>query len=269
MRIVKAQRPIKPIGNGITRPFFVLCSNNETYAVKFKQNPEGSRVLANEYVASKIASLLELPVPEPALVEVEDQFLVDHGSEISGYLEEKVLPGIHFGTLKIKKSVPITESRMISHATNRDIVPALLVFDQLICNKDRDSNGGNLLFDLNKMEIVVLDHTHAFDLGAIWTESDLRARIGQAFELFDSTGYVYRKLVTHVEGNNPFHRILDKIAGMTNDSLWNIINTIPVEWGIQPNEKDALFEYLKDRKSRIDQVPSLLSPVLPRWKGGH
>jgi hypothetical protein len=268
MRIVKAVRPLNQVRNGVTKPYFVQCSDNETYVVKFQQNPEGKRVLANEYVASKMASLLSLPVPDPALIEVDDQFVRDHGSEISEHVGSPLQSGLHFGTVKLKKSVQITDSRMIGRALNRDIVPDLLVFDQLICNKDRDSNGGNLLFDLNKMEIVVLDHTHAFDLGAIWRETDLKMRIGQSFELFDSSGYVYRKLVAYVEGNNPFHPILAKIAGMTNSDLWNIINTVPEEWELSMPEKHALIDYLIDRQTRIHEVLPLLAPVLPRWKGG-
>ena len=102
----------------------------------------------------------------------------------------------------------------------------------------------------------------------MWDATQLRMRIGQPFEMFDTNGYVYKKLVQFVDGNNPFHTILTKLSGMTDERLWHIINSVPAQWGVNDEEKHVLHEYLIDRRNRIEQVLPLLRQYLPRWKGG-
>jgi hypothetical protein len=268
MNAIAAIRAVSPIKNGVTKPYYVTCKHNETYAVKFAQNPEGARVLLNEFVCAKIAQELELPLPEPALIVASDEFISDHGNAIADHIGAPPEKGLHYGTVKIKKVFPIPSARIIDEARNKAVVPEILIFDQFISNSDRDRNGGNLLFDATNKLVVLIDHTHAFELGPIWDAAQLRQRIGQPFQLFDSTGYVYKKLIPHIDGNNPFHTILGKMSRMTDETLWHIINGVPDEWGMSPEEKEILHLYLLDRKNRIEEVLPLMRTILPRWKGG-
>lgn len=266
---MNAARAINPIPNGVTKPYYVSCTDNEIYVVKFAQNPYGVRVLVNEYVCAKIAQDLLLPYPMPALINVPSVFIEDHGTMISNHVGDEINEGLHFGTHKIKKVYQVTSPKMIAEASNIDIVPEILLFDQFICNSDRDNNGGNLLFNPSSMEIMIIDHTHAFDLGSIWSAQQLRIRLGQSFEIYNLNGYVYKNLVPFIDGYNPFHNILGKIAGMTDERLWHIINSVPDEWSVNEDEKIALTEYLIDRRNRIEQVPPLMRSNLPYWKGGE
>ena len=268
MRTVLAVRAHDRVKNGCTKPYYVECDDAEIYVVKFKENPQGLRVLINEYVCAEIATILELPIPSPVIVKVSDQFANDYEKELYAHIKQKVRAGTHFGSRKIKKVYPITNANMLESARNKIIIPEIILFDQLVCNRDRDSNGGNLLFDYSNMEIVVIDHTHTFDLGTIWTSSDLSQRIGQSFEPFDVSGYVYNKLVPFVSGNNPFNSALHKMQRLNDDNLWHIIDSVPKEWGILDGEKDALQRYLLDRLRRIEQVLPILKPLFPYWKGG-
>lgn len=96
----------------------------------------------------------------PTLIKVDQSFLEVHGDEISSHIdcEYAVSEGLHFGTRMIKKAYQITNSKMIEQAVNVNVVPEIILFDQFICNKDRDRNGGNLLFDQTEMKIIVIDH---------------------------------------------------------------------------------------------------------------
>lgn len=267
MKTVLAIRTSGEVNNGCTKPYYVAC-DEDTYVVKFKENPQGVRVLVNEYVCAEIAAIIELPLPSPALIRASEEFVRNSNQELSIHLGASITSGIHFGTKKVKKAYPITTSDMLKSAKNINIIPDIILFDQLVCNKDRDSNGGNLLFDPIKKEIVVIDHTHVFDLGSIWTSSDLDRRIGQKFTAFDSSGYVYRKLVPFVKGNNPFHASLDRMARLKAPDLWNIINAIPIEWEVTIQEKNTLNQYIWDRLIRIEQCLPIIRPVFPYWKGG-
>jgi hypothetical protein len=268
MDTVKGITPGDPIPNGCTKPFYILCDDGFHYAVKFKENPETSRVLINEYVCGSIAESLDLPMAEAKLIEIDDSFVKDYGKEIALHTGEAISAGLHFGTKKIKKTFQIFNSKMLESAVNIECVPEIILFDQLICNRDRDSNGGNLLYDATDHKITLIDHTHAFDLGPLWNTTELRRRINIPFSSMDMTGYVYKKLVVYVRGNNPFSTILDKIEGLTDEELWHTIDKIPAEWNASEEEKSVLMEYIQDRRNRIKEVLPIIKPNLPYWKGG-
>ncbi|OAB34108.1 HipA family kinase [Paenibacillus glacialis] len=270
MQIVNAVRPIQPVNNGVTKPYILLGNDGNSYYTKFKENPETSRILANEFVCAKIAKFLDLPLASPTLINVDQDFIDIFGTEITEHIESDVSisKGLHFGTKKINKAFQIVNSKMIESATNIKAIPEIILFDQLICNTDRDRNGGNLIFDQSKMKIVVIDHSHAFDIGPLWDAHQLEIRVGSQFEPFAHDGYIFRKLVPFVKGNNPFDPIIVKMLGMTSEFLWHTISSIPDEWIISMDDKLALHCYLCDRLHRISNALPILKPILPNWKGG-
>lgn len=272
MELVKASRIAAPIKIGSTRPYYIVCDDGDTYAVKFQQNPQGIKAVINEYICSELATHLTLPVPKPVLIKTNDDFHDLYGEKLSSYIGEEIKPGVHFGTRKIKKAIPIEETgslgAMLDHAKNIHVLSELFIFDLFICNNDRDSNGGNLLFDMNEKMIIILDHTHVFDLGTIWESQQLNMRIGEPFSIINPSGFIYRRLIPYVTGFNPFKSILDKLKCMTSEHIWHIINSVPSEWMLLEEDKIALHEYLVDRKERIEEVLPLLKPHMPNWKGG-
>lgn len=147
MQTIDAVRAIQAVKNGVTRPYILEGNDGYSYFTKFKENPETSRILANEFVCAKIAEFLELPLANPCLIRVDSDFLDLYGDEISTHIDNDmtITTGLHFGTRKINKAIQITNSRMLEEAVNVRVIPELILFDQLICNTDRDQNGGNLL----------------------------------------------------------------------------------------------------------------------------
>ena len=69
------------------------------YVVKFQNNPQHLRVLANELLATRLAESVGLPVPVTEIVEVKG-WLIDNTPElrfdISG-LYSRCKPGLQFG----------------------------------------------------------------------------------------------------------------------------------------------------------------------------
>jgi hypothetical protein len=57
------------------------CSDNEYYVVKFQNNPQGVRILANELLATILAKCLGLPVPDAAIVYVDAE-LIRHSEDL-------------------------------------------------------------------------------------------------------------------------------------------------------------------------------------------
>lgn len=267
MEKVNAIMPISPIKNGVTKPYIINCSGEE-YVVKFLQNPEGKKALVNEYVCAKIAIELELPLAHPNLINIDEIFIKDYGEDIKKHINAEIEPGVHFGTKKIQKVFPINTSAILGKARNTNVIPDVVLFDHLICNTDRGSNGGNLIFDYTNKKIVVIDHTHAFDIGPLWDEHQLNQRVGETIEPLDMSGYIYSKLVPYIDGYNPFSNILSNIRKLSFDTLTNIMNNIPQSWSVTDEEKKMLVKYLMDRIERVDEILYCIQPQLPRWKGG-
>ena len=55
--------------------------DGDYYVVKFQNNPQGIRILANELLAGKLAEALGLPVARPEVIEVSD-WLVEHTPDL-------------------------------------------------------------------------------------------------------------------------------------------------------------------------------------------
>jgi len=67
--------------HGGSQAKLVRCSDGRYYVIKFQNNPQGAKILANELLGTLMARRIGLPVPEPAIVEVYPQ-LVRHTEEL-------------------------------------------------------------------------------------------------------------------------------------------------------------------------------------------
>src|ERR1700733_3504969 len=71
---VSALEQVRRMSGG-TQSQLMKCSDNQYYVVKFQNNPQGVRILANEFLASGLAKTLGLPVPETAIVDVDMELI--------------------------------------------------------------------------------------------------------------------------------------------------------------------------------------------------
>ena len=67
------------------------CSDGEYYVVKFQNNPQGVRVLANELLGGLLAKRLGLPVPEVSIIEVDEK-LIRHSEDMVVQLARGRMP---------------------------------------------------------------------------------------------------------------------------------------------------------------------------------
>jgi len=76
------------------------CDDGHYYVVKFRNNPQHERVLANEFLATRLAERVGLPVPAAEVVEVAP-WLVEHTAELTIVLGDhaiQVEAGLQFGS---------------------------------------------------------------------------------------------------------------------------------------------------------------------------
>jgi hypothetical protein len=85
---------------GGAQSHLMRCSDHNFYIVKFRNNPQNPRILANELLASRLAEQLGIPVPPTAVVEV-DQDLLDAEPSLRMQFPNGSVPceaGLHFGS---------------------------------------------------------------------------------------------------------------------------------------------------------------------------
>src|ERR1039458_6185545 len=92
----------------------MLGADGQVYVVKFQNNPQHTRVLANEFLASRLAAAAGLTAPATELVEVSS-WLVENTPELEidlGRTRVRCRAGLQFGTPTDRKSTRLNSSHL-------------------------------------------------------------------------------------------------------------------------------------------------------------
>ncbi|HEY1577950.1 MAG TPA: HipA family kinase [Terracidiphilus sp.] len=225
--------------------------DDHLYVVKFQNNPQHIRVLANEYVASKLAAAAGLTVPEVELIEVT-KWLAENTPDLDidlGRTHERCLPGLHFGSRFAGGLMPgqvmdyLPEEHLASLKNFHEFA-GILAFDKWTGN----ANGRQAVFVRKSRErryqAVFIDFGYCFHAGD-WKFEDSPLR-----------GVYYRNDVyKDIAGWEAFEPWLSRIESMPAEIVWNTVNEVPPNWyGGDLSEMEALVEKLLARRSRIREL---------------
>ena len=226
------------------------ASDGHYYVVKFQNNPQHLRVLANEMLATRLAKMIGLPVPEVEIVEV-GSWLVEHTPELRVELPHGVAcckPGLQFGSryvLPPSQGVVydyLPES-MLERVRNLETFAGILVLDKWTCN----ANGRQAAFWRKQRErkftATFIDQGYCFNAGE-WTFPDapLRGVYGR--------NDVYRSVV----GWKSFEPWLTLATTMDEQKLWGCAEEIPPDWYGETSDMVRLVETLLRRRPKITQL---------------
>jgi hypothetical protein len=197
------------------------------YVVKFQNNPQDVRVLANEFFVSRIGSYLGLPVPEVAVIEVCD-WLVKHTPELrittAGH-ETPCSSGLQLGSRYVDDSENtlvcdyLPESIMRKNPWLFQSFIHALVLDKWTGNAD----GRQAVFTKPAysphFSVRLIDQGYCFNAGE-WSFPD-----------YALTGVYYRNFVyEQVTGWDSFEPALSRAEQMTGRDLWKLAHGMPDEW---------------------------------------
>ena len=226
----------------------MLGSDGHPYVVKFQNNPQHMRVLANEYLASKLALAAGLTVPEVDIVEV-GSWLVEHTPELEmdlGRTRERCVAGLHFGSRFVGGLMPgqvmdyLPEEQLLS-VKNLTEFAGILALDKWTGN----ANGRQAVFARKSRErkyrAVFIDFGYCFHAGD-WKFEDVPLR-----------GIYYRNDVyREITGWEAFEPWLSRIETMAADTVWEGARDIPPQWyGGDQDDLERLVETLLERRSKI------------------
>jgi len=226
----------------------MLGSDGHAYVVKFQNNPQHMRVLANELLASRLALAAGLAVPEVDIVEVTS-WLIEHTQELEmdlGRTRERCVPGLHFGSRFVGGLMPgqvmdyLPEEQLVS-VKNLSEFAGMLALDKWTGN----ANGRQAVFARKARErryrAVFIDFGYCFHVGD-WKFEDVPLR-----------GVYYRNDVyREIAGWETFEPWLSRIETMPAETVWEAARDIPPQWyGGNQDDLEALVNKLLARRSSI------------------
>ena len=102
---IKAIKNISQVRGG-SQARIMLADDGKKYVVKFMGNPQSTRVLANDYLACRLARMIGLSVPEPVIILVDEETIVEQ--QITFTLAGRAVaacPGHQFGSVLVTGEV--------------------------------------------------------------------------------------------------------------------------------------------------------------------
>ena len=247
----------------------MLGADGHVYVVKFQNNPQHTRVLANELIASRLAAAAGLTVPESELVEVSS-WLIDNTPELEidlGRTKVRCQAGLQFGSrfaggMMPGQVVDFLPEAQIGELKNLDEFAGILALDKWTGN----ANGRQAVFTRRQRErrykAVFIDFGYCFHAGE-WRFEDAPLR-GVFFR-----NDVYRE----VRGWETFEPWITRMETMPEETVWTAANSVPPEWyGGDQAEMEALVEKLLKRRSRIRELIEAFwksdRQPFPKWGTG-
>ncbi|HEV2323149.1 MAG TPA: HipA family kinase [Terracidiphilus sp.] len=228
------------------------CSDDHYYVVKFRNNPQHLRVLANEMLATRLAERVDLPVPVTEAVQV-DEWLIEHTPELSIQLAHNSIrcqAGLQFGSRyvvdplegQVFDYLPV---EMLDRVRNLETFAGMLVLDKWTGN----ANGRQAAFWRKSREkkytASFIDQGYCFNAGE-WTFPDYPLR----------GVYARNEVYASVRGWESFEPWLSRVEKMEEDVMWSVAGTIPPEW--YGSDADALEKLVRELIARRELVRGLI-----------
>ena len=252
-------------GLGSTQGALAVILKNEPIqaVIKPQYSPDKLRIGPNELIVNLLGSLIDAPVLEPLFVTLRE----GHYNEESMGMPPPLL-GRCFGTRYMANTfdgnaVYSNEERLNTLSNPEQAIPILLL-DAWVNGYDH-AYDNNLLFVPNSdrknrrgltLKMYTIDYGLAFTAynsshtvwGEEWTVDSLK--IGQYNEIaIDSTAQLLIKLARlH---RSYLENYLKKVEIVDKKDLRNIMNLLPMEWGVSEAEKIALLEFLLERQKYL------------------
>jgi hypothetical protein len=238
---------------GGAQAHLLRASDNHYYVTKFQNNPQAIRILANEYLATKLGLALGLPMPEVAIIEVSE-WLIQNSPDLKIDLGTRSVPcasGLQLGSRYVADPLEAIVfdyllEAMLGRLVNWKDFPRVLVFDKWTGNSD----GRQAVFVKERTEhryrAVFIDQGYCFNAGE-WNfpDSPLRGVFARSS--------VYER----VTGWEDFEPTISRIEQIDQETIWDIVHEIPPEW--YEHNSEALSRLIESLYQRRFLVRNLIT----------
>ncbi len=234
---------------GGAQSHLMLGADGNLWVVKFRNNPQGERVLANELIATRLAEAVGLTVPRTDVVEVSE-WLIGHSPEMWVDVRRgeraRCAAGLQFGSQFVGGLMPgqvvdYLPEELLPEVRNVQEFAGMLCVDKWTGN----SNGRQAVFARKprerKYRAIFIDQGFCFQAGE-WRFSDSPLR----------GVYVRNRVYEDVTGFESFEPWLSRIENLDGTLLWRVAEEVPPEWyGGETEALERLMESLLERRGRV------------------
>jgi hypothetical protein len=230
----------------------MLGADGNLWVVKFQNNPQHRRVLANELIATRLAEAIGLSVPKTDVIEVSDWLIRNSPGMVLEFgkgVRELCASGLQFGSQFVGGLMPgqvvdyLPEAQM-DEVRNLSEFAGILALDKWTGN----CNGRQAVFERRprerKYRAVFIDQGYCFNAGE-WNFPDSPLR-----------GVFPRNQVyARVTGWGSFEPWLSRIEEFDAGKLWTIAEDVPPEWyGGDLGTIERLMEQMLTRRGRVREL---------------
>ena len=233
---------------GGSQAHLMRCSDQNYYVVKFRNNPQHMRVLANEMLGSMLARIAGLPVPEPVVVEVTDG-LLRHTPQLNIQTVNGIIrceSGLQFGSRYVVsplegQTFDDVPAPILGRVRNLETFAGMLAMDKWTCNSDGRQAAFWRTMRQRNYAVAFIDQGQCFN-GGDWNFPD--APLSGVYERSEVYG--------NVLGWESFEPWLSRIEDMGRNAISAAADEIPPGWyGADSNALDALVRMLLERRTLI------------------
>jgi hypothetical protein len=250
---------------GGAQSHLMRASDNHFYVVKFQNNPQHIRVLANELLATRLAERIGLSVPQVRVVEVTE-WLIRNTNELTidtAAMSRRCVAGLQFGARFVVdpfdgQVFDCLPEGALERVTNIREFAGMLCIDKWTCN----TNGRQAVFSRKSRErtyrATFIDQGYCFNAGE-WNFPD------SAMRGVYSRNDVYK----HVRGWDDFEPWLTAVEKMSDEAIADCADGIPPEWCGDVGELETVIEELGKRRSRVRELITMFRECsrdpFPNW----
>jgi hypothetical protein len=227
------------------------ASDGHFYVVKFQNNPQHLRVLANEWLATRLAERVGLPVPATEIVTV-DGWLIEKSPEMRIDLAGRSVPCASGHQLGARYVCDPAEGQifdylpesMLNKVRNLDTFAGMLALDKWLGN----ANGRQAVFWKKgrewKYTATFIDQGYCFNAGE-WDFPDSALR----------GVYARNAVYEHVSGWDSFEPWLSRIEHFDPHAVLQVAEDLPPEWiGSDWQELKALVDQIIARRTKVREL---------------
>jgi len=236
---------------GGAQAHLMRADDGHFYVVKFQNNPQHLRVLANELLATRLAERIGLPVPVTEIVAVKP-WLIANTRELCMDTSGSSMPclhGLQFGARYVCDPAEgqvfdyLPES-MLPKVKNLAAFPGMLALDKWLGN----ANGRQAVFwkkgQERKYTATFIDQGYCFNAGE-WSFPDSALRGVYA------RNFVYQQ----VHGWPSFEPWLSRIENLAPAVIREVAGGIPPEWAGQDwDALEGLVETIIGRRAKVREL---------------
>jgi hypothetical protein len=273
-----ARRLVRKMRGG-AQAHLIEADDGHFYVVKFRNNPQGRRILVNEWLGGVLLRYLGIACPEPAIIDFPHEFL-EGAADLNiqlGSTRLKPEPGWHFGSrypghpdrIAVYDFVPDT---LLDRVENSNEFPGILCFDKWAGNADARQC---VFLRARVQEYAPAVRAHPLRVGFVALMIDHGYLFnGPHWDFVDSasTGMYFRTVVyRNIRGFDDFQPWLDRILSFPEEVIDDALRQLPPEWAA--DDTDALCSLLERLLQRRGRIPDLLLECarsglnpFPKWK---